>query len=53
MIYAGVVIVHGTGVAVFAVLFVAGQPPLFAASLALTTFGLNGAIVVAAEVGMI
>lgn len=53
VIYAGVVIVGGTGVAVFAVLSAAGQPPLFAAYLALTTFGLIGAIIVAAEVGII
>lgn len=53
VIYAGVVIVGGTGLAVFAVLFAAGQPALFAAYLALTTFGLIGAIIVAAEAGII
>lgn len=53
VIYAGIGIIGGSGLAMFAALFASGKPIWFAGYLALTSFGLLGAIIIAAELGVL
>lgn len=53
VIYAGICIIGGSGLAMFAALFAGGKPLWFAGYLALTSFGLLGAIIIAAELGIL
>ena len=53
VIYAGICIIGGSGLAMFAALFAGGKPFWFAGYLALTSFGLLGIIIIAAELGIL